>query len=76
MTRLNQLKSGTYARIVDFENCTKIKYRFISKGINEKNIIRVISHIGLIVFRTNKTTFTISKNIAKHIRVVKIEMVS
>ena len=72
MTMLDQLKSGDVARIVAFENGTEFKKKFISKGIAEGSFIRAISCFGLITFAVQSKTFTISKNIAENVRVIKV----
>ena len=72
MTMLNQLKSGDIARIVTFENGSELKKKFISKGILEGSIIRIISHFGLITFDVNSKIFSASNGIAENVRVIKV----
>jgi len=72
MTMLNQLKSADIARIINFDDVPEIKNKFISYGITKGDIIRIISCFGLITFNANSKIFTISKVLAKNIRVIKL----
>jgi len=73
MTMLNQLKSGDIARIVAFESGSELKKKFVSKGILEGSIIRIISYFGLITFACNAKLFSVSKIIAENVIVIKIQ---
>ena len=73
MTMLNQLKSGDIARIVAFENGSELKKKFVSKGILEGSIIRIISRFGLITFNVNSKIFSVSNGIAENVRVIKVQ---
>jgi len=72
MVMLNQLKSGSYARIVKFENRQYIREKLYSKGIMEGTIIKIISCFGLIVFRIDKKIYSIDNRIANDIRVIEL----
>ena len=74
MTMLHQLKSGEIARIIKFENASIYEKQFISNGVKEGSIIRVISSFGLITFSVNSKLFSISHNIAKHVRVISLRI--
>lgn len=73
MTMLNQLKSGDIARIVAFENGFELKKKFVSKGISEGSIIRIISCFNLISFNVNSKIFSVSNGIAENIRVIELK---
>jgi len=73
MTMLNQLKSGDIARIVAFENGSELKKKFVSKGIFEGSIIRIISCFGLITFNVDSKMFSVSNGIAENIRVIEVK---
>jgi len=73
MTMLNQLKSGDIARIISLENEHVLKKKFISNILTEGNIIRIISHFGLITFSINSKIFSVSSGIANNIGVIKIK---
>ena len=70
MVMLNQLKSGSFARIVRIENRPIIREKLKTKGIIEGSFIRVISCFGLIVFKIDKKMFSIDNKIAEKIRVI------
>ena len=72
MTMLNQLKSGDIARIIDIDCEPEFTKKFISSGITEGNIIRIISSFGSIIFNVNSRIFSISKGLAKNVRVIKL----
>ena len=72
MTMLNQLTSGTFARIVSFEENSELKMEFISKGIAEGSTVRIISCFGLITLDVNLKIFSISKVFAKKVKVIKL----
>jgi Fe2+ transport system protein FeoA len=72
MVMLNQLKSGSFARIVKIENRSFIRKKLNSKGIFEGSFIRVISCFGLIVFKIEKKTFSIDDKLAEKIRVIEL----
>ncbi len=72
MTMLNHLKSGEVARIINFDDVPEINNKFISNGILEGDIIRIISCFGLITFNVNSKIFSISKALAKKVRVIKL----
>lgn len=72
MTMLNQLKSGDVARIIKFDDEPEITNKFISKGISEGDIIKIISCFGLITFKVNSKIFSINKVLAKNVRVIKL----
>ena len=72
MTMLNQLTSGTFARIVSFEENSELKMEFISKGIAEGSTVRIISCFGLITFSANSKIFSVSYGIAEKVRVIQI----
>ena len=74
MTMLSQLKSGDIARIVAFENGIDLRYKFVSKGIFEGSILRVISCFGLITFNVDSKIFSVSCGIAEKVRVIKFEV--
>lgn len=73
MTMLNQLKSGDIARIVAFENGSELKKKFVSKGILEGSIIRIISCFGLITFNVDSKIFSVSNGIAENVRVINVQ---
>jgi len=73
MTMLNQLKYGDIARIVAFENGSELKKKFVSKGILEGSIIRVISCLGLITFNVDSKIFSVSNGIAENVRVIELK---
>ena len=70
MTMLNQLKSGDIAIIVAFKNESELKKKFISKGILEGSLIRIISCFGLITFNFDLKIFSMSNSIAENVRVI------
>ena len=72
MVMLNQLKSGSIARIVKFENEPYLKEKLNSKGIIEGSFLKIISCFGLIVIKIDKRMFIIDKRIAKDIRVIEL----
>ena len=74
MTMLNQLKAGDIARIINFDEKSEITNTFISYGISEGDIIRVISCFGLITFNVNSKIFSISKALGKNVRVIKLSI--
>ena len=74
MTMLNQLKAGDIARIINLDEKSEITNTFISNGISEGNIIRVISCFGLITFNVNSKIFSISKALGKNVRVIKLSI--
>lgn len=69
---LNQLKSGDIARIVAFEDKSELKKEFVSRGIFEGSIIRIISCFGLITFDVDSKIFSVSKGIAENVRVIDV----
>lgn len=73
MTMLNELKSGDIARVVAFHKLSEFKMDNASKKIFDRCILRVISFIGLITFKADSKIFSVSKNIAKNIRVIKLK---
>jgi len=73
MTMLNQLKSGSIARIVAFENGSELKKKFASNGLLEGSFIRIISCFGLITFNVDSKIFSVSNGIAKNVRVIEVE---
>jgi len=73
MTMLNQLKSGDIARIVAFKNESELKKKFVSKGILEGNLIRIISCFGLITFNVDSKIFSVSNGIAENVRVIEVK---
>ena len=73
MVMLNQLKSGTFARIVKIENQHLLKKKLKSNGIIEGSFVRVISCFGTITFEINNKIFSIGKNIAEYIRVIELQ---
>ena len=73
MTMLNQLKSGDIARIINFENESIFKKKFISNKIVEGSIIRIISCFGLFTFSVNSKIFSVSSGIAKNVRIIKLK---
>ena len=73
MTMLYQLESGDIARIVAFENGFELKKRFVSKGMLEGSIIRIISCFGLITFNVDSKIFSVSNGIAENVRVIKVK---
>jgi len=75
MTMLNQLKSGEIVRIVAYENNFKIKEKFISKGISEGSIVRIISSFGLITFNFNSKIFSVSNKFAKNVRIIRLKCI-
>lgn len=70
---LNQLKSGDIARIVAFENGSELKKKFVSKGILEGSIIRIISCFGLITFNGDSKIFSVSNGISENVRVIEVK---
>lgn len=72
MTMLNQLKSGDIARIIEINCEPDFTKKFISNGISEGNIIRIISSFGSITFNVNSKIFSISNGLAKNVRVIKL----
>ena len=76
MTMLNQIKSGEIVRIVAFENNCKIKEKFISKGIFEGSIVRIISSFGLITFNFNSKIFSVSNRLAKNVRIIRLKYIN
>ena len=58
MTMLNQLNSGDIARIIDIGCEPEYTKKFISNGITEGNIIRIISSFGSITFNVNSRIFS------------------
>ena len=72
MVMLDQLKSGTFARIVKIENKLLLRKKLKSRGITEGCFIRVISCFGLVVFEIDKKIFSISQNVAEKIRVIEL----
>ena len=74
MMMLNQLKPGDIARIVAFENISELKNRFVSKGISEGSMIRIISCFGLITFDVDSKIFSVSDGIAGRVRVIKLKL--
>jgi len=72
MVMLNQLSSGSFARVVKIENKTLIREKLNSKGIVEGSFIRVISCFGLIVFQVDTKTYSIGNKIAEKIRVIEL----
>lgn len=73
MVMLNELKPGKIARIVAFENKLGLKNQFVSNGIIEGSIIRIISTFGLITFNINSKIISVSKNIAENIRIIELK---
>jgi len=73
MTKLNQLKPGVIARIVAFESRSELKKKFVSRGILEGSIIRVISCFGLITFNVNSKIYSVSNGIAENVRVIELK---
>ena len=73
MTMLNQLKSGDIARIIAFKNESELKKKFVSKGILEGNLIRIISCFGLITFNVDSKIFSVSNGIAENVRVIEVK---
>lgn len=73
MTMLNQLKSGVTARIVSFEKNSILKEKFVSNGITEDSIIRIISCYGLITFSVDSKIFSVSCCIAEKVRVIELK---
>lgn len=76
MVKLNELKPGTIARIVAFENEPGLKNKFVSHGIIEGCIIRVISTFGLITFNIDSKIISVSKNIAENVRIIELKEAS
>ena len=72
MVMLHQLRSGDIVRIVAFMENDYFKDEFISKGIREGSIIRIVSSYGLITFSYNSKIFSVSKGYAENVRVVKV----
>ena len=72
MVMLSQLKPGSFARIVKIDNSLFIRDKLNSKGIFEGCFIMVISCFGLITFNANSKIFSISKVLAKNVRVIKL----
>ena len=72
MTMLDQLKPDELARIVAIDGEHGLRQKLFSRGINEDNIVRVISSYGLITFEIGRKTFAIGRGIAQKIRVIKV----
>ena len=73
MAVLNQLKSGDIARIVAFKNGSKLKKKFVSKGILADSFIEIISCFGLVTFSMDSRIFSVSNSIAENVRVIKLK---
>jgi len=74
MVMLNELTSGTFARIVKIENELWLRKKLELKGIIEGSFIRVISCYGTIIFEIDKKIFALGYSIAEKIRVIEVIM--
>jgi Fe2+ transport system protein FeoA len=71
MVMLNDLKPNEVARIVSIDG-KNIKKQLVYHGISEGSFIRLISRFGIITIEINKKILSFRKDIARHIRVIRV----